>query len=42
VQEGMWNDPEYLESIRRYAQKFNLTDSASQAVTLKLVASETR
>jgi protocatechuate 3,4-dioxygenase beta subunit len=42
VQEGMWNDPEYLESIRRYAQKFPLLDGASQGVVLKLVASDTR
>ena len=37
VQEGMWNDPEYLDSIRRYAQKFTLIDGGSQAVALKLV-----
>ena len=42
VQEGMWNDPEYLDSVRRYAQKFMLTDGALQAVALKLVASEAR
>jgi Carboxypeptidase regulatory-like domain len=42
VQEGLWNDPEYLDSVRRYAQKFMLTDGASQAVALKLVASDAR
>jgi hypothetical protein len=36
VQEGMWNDPEYLESIRRYGQKFTLGEGATQAVALKL------
>ena len=37
VQDGMWNDPEYLESIRRYGQKLTLGDSESQSVFLKLV-----
>jgi hypothetical protein len=41
VQDGMWNDPEYLDSIRRYAEKFTLIDGTSQAVALKL-ASDTR
>ena len=36
VQEGMWNDPEYLESLRRAAQKFTLGEGSSQAITLKL------
>lgn len=38
VEEGQWNEPEYLESIRRYGQKMTLTDGATQAVTLKIVA----
>jgi protocatechuate 3,4-dioxygenase beta subunit len=42
VQEGMWNDPDYLESLRRYSQKFTLLDGTSQAVALKLVASDAR
>jgi protocatechuate 3,4-dioxygenase beta subunit len=38
VEDGSWNDPEYLESIRRYGQRIRLTDAASQTVTLKLVS----
>jgi hypothetical protein len=38
VQEGMWNDPEFLESIRRYGQRVSLTDGSSQTIALKLVA----
>jgi hypothetical protein len=38
VEDGQWNEPEFLESIRRYGQKVTLTDGASQAVALKLVA----
>jgi len=37
VEEGMWNDPEYLDSIRRYGQKLTLGDTDSQTLTLKLV-----
>ena len=37
VQEGLWNDPEYLESIRRYAQKLTLRDGDGQVIALKLV-----
>ena len=37
VEDGIWNDPEYLESIRRYAQKLTLTEGGSQSPTLKLV-----
>jgi protocatechuate 3,4-dioxygenase beta subunit len=36
VEEGMWNDPEYLESVRRYGEKVRLTESGSHMVTLKL------
>jgi hypothetical protein len=32
----MWNDPEYLESLRRYGQMLALRDGASQAISLKL------
>ncbi len=42
VQEGTWNDPEYLESIRRYGQKFTLGEGASQSLALKLTALEVR
>ena len=37
VEDGMWNDPEYLESIRRYGQKVTLGETDAQTVTLKLV-----
>jgi hypothetical protein len=37
VEEGMWNDPEYLESIRRYGQKVTLGDADARAVSLKVV-----
>ena len=38
VEEGMWNDPEYLESIRRYGQKFAISEGGTQSVALRLVA----
>jgi len=37
VEDEQWNDPEYLESIRRYAQKVTLEEGASEALTLKLL-----
>jgi protocatechuate 3,4-dioxygenase beta subunit len=37
VEQGIWNDPEYLESIRRYAQRVTLTDAVAQAISLTLV-----
>jgi protocatechuate 3,4-dioxygenase beta subunit len=37
VEDGVWNDPEYLESIRRYAQRLTLNEGASQSPALKLV-----
>ena len=37
VEDGMWNDPEYLESIRRYAQRVTLAETGAQTVTLKVV-----
>jgi hypothetical protein len=40
VQEGMWNDPEYLESIRRYGQKLTLGDASTQAIQLRIVTPE--
>ena len=36
VQDGLWNDPEYLESMRRYAQRLTLTEGGAQAILLKL------
>jgi protocatechuate 3,4-dioxygenase beta subunit len=38
VEDGSWNDPEYLESIRRYGQRIRLDDSGSQTLALKLVS----
>ena len=38
VEDGSWNDPEYLESIRRYAQRLKLGDAASQTLALRLVS----
>jgi hypothetical protein len=37
VEDGMWNDPEYLESIREDALKLTLGEAASQTVSLKLM-----
>ncbi len=37
VQDGMWNDPDYLESVRRYGQKLTLKEGDSRAISLKLV-----
>jgi hypothetical protein len=36
VEEGMWNDPEYLESISRYGQKIALGDADARTVSLKV------
>jgi hypothetical protein len=36
VQEGLWNDPEYLESIRRDARKLTLREGDVQVISLKL------
>ena len=37
VEEGTWNDPEYLESIRRYGQRVTLGEASAETVALKLV-----
>ena len=37
VEEGMWNDPDYLESVRRYGQRLRLNENDAQAISLKLV-----
>jgi hypothetical protein len=42
VQDGLWNDPEYLESIRRYGQKLTRRDGESRAISLKLVTDPPR
>jgi len=38
IEDGVWNDPEYLESIRRYAQKLSLADGATASPALKVIA----
>lgn len=38
VEDGLWYDPDYLESLRRYAQKLTIADAQSQTVTIKLVS----
>jgi len=37
VEDGIWNDPEYLDSIRRYAQKLTLNEGDSQTRALKVI-----
>jgi hypothetical protein len=37
VEEATWNDPEYLASIRRYAQKLQLAEGATASPALKLI-----
>ena len=37
VEDGAWNDPEFLESLRRDAQTIALADGGSESVSLKLV-----
>jgi hypothetical protein len=40
VQDGMWNDPEYLESLRGRAQRFTLGETETRTVGLKLATVE--
>jgi len=37
VEDGMWNDPEYLETLRASAQKVRLPEAGSQVLSLKLL-----
>jgi hypothetical protein len=37
VEDGIWNDPEFLDSIRRHTQKVTVTDPAAQTLSLKVV-----
>jgi hypothetical protein len=37
VEDGAWNDPEFLESLRRDARKVTLADGGSETVPLKVV-----
>jgi hypothetical protein len=36
VEDGIWNDPEFLESLRRYATKVTLAEGEARSVPLKL------
>ena len=35
-----WHDPEYLESLRRYATRITIPDGGTETATLKLVVPE--
>jgi carboxypeptidase family protein len=37
VEDGQWNDPEYLESLRRYGQKLTLADAAAETISLQVI-----
>jgi hypothetical protein len=36
VEDGLWNDPEYLESLRRVAKRVTLADAQAQVLELKI------
>jgi protocatechuate 3,4-dioxygenase beta subunit len=38
IEDGEWNDPEYLDSLRRSGRKLTLGDAASEQVALKVSA----
>ena len=38
VQDGVWNDPGYLDSLRRDAQRVTLNEGATQRLSLRLVS----
>ena len=38
VEEGIWNDPEYLDSIRDLGQRFTLGEAETHALMLKLLS----
>lgn len=40
--EGMWNDPEFLDSLRDGAEKILLSEGGLQALSLKIAASKQR
>lgn len=37
VEDGLWNDPEYLESVRSPALRLTVGESGAQSISLKLV-----
>jgi|SRR5579862_3652978 len=40
VETGTWNDPEFLESLRRTATKFALAEAGSHTIALKLTSAD--
>ena len=38
MQEGMWNDPDFLESLRKSAQRLALSDGESRSISLRLIS----
>jgi hypothetical protein len=40
IEVDAWHDPEYLESLRRYATRITIPDGGTQTATLKLVVPE--
>jgi len=36
VEEGLWNDPEYLQSLAGYAQRVTIGDGDERVVALKV------
>ena len=38
VEDGLWNDPEFLESLRRYGTKVTLAEGEARSVPLKITA----
>jgi hypothetical protein len=37
IEDGAWNDPEYLESLRSASQKVTIADGGSQTIALKVI-----
>ena len=42
IEDGLWNDPDFLESLRRDAQKLELRDTTAQELPLKVVTPDQR
>jgi hypothetical protein len=40
VENGLWYDPEFLESLRRHAQRVTVTDGGTHELALRLLAPE--
>ncbi len=40
VEDGLWNDPEYLAALRPKAQPLTVVEAMTQSITLKLVSAE--